>query len=66
MPKLRQPPPDKVLTCIRIPRATNILIEEHIKKIGISKPAFLLNVIYKEVSTWQNEKQPAQGEQAEA
>ena len=48
---------------IRIPKELNEQLERHVAKIGISKPAFVLGLVYKEmervsraqptVATWQ-------------
>lgn len=35
---------------IRIPRELDEQLENHVKKIGISKPAFILNLIYESLS----------------
>ena len=34
---------------IRIPKDLNEQLEKHVAKIGISKPAFILGLIYKEL-----------------
>ena len=34
---------------IRIPQDLDRQLENHVRKIGISKPAFILSLIYKEI-----------------
>ena len=35
--------------CVRIPENLNKRLEEHVRQIGISKPAFILGLIYAEL-----------------
>ena len=40
---------DKKQLGVRIPKELNEQLERHVAKIGISKPAFILGLIYKEL-----------------
>ena len=40
---------DKKQIGIRIPKELNEQLEKHVAKIGISRPAFILGLIYKEL-----------------
>lgn len=44
---------------LRLPQELNRRLENHVSRIGISKPAFILNLIFKELE--QNEKKPRAG-----
>jgi len=46
----------KVQIGLRLPPELNRRLENHVSRIGISKPAFILNLIFKELE--QNEKKP--------
>ena len=57
---------DRQTLTVRIPREQNKRLAEHVEKIGLTKAGLILNLINQELSKGQNEKQPAQSEQAEA
>ena len=40
---------DKKQLGVRIPKELNERLERHVAKIGISKPAFILGLIYREL-----------------
>lgn len=40
---------EKAQICVRIPKSLNKRLEEHISKIGISKQAFILRLVYEEL-----------------
>ena len=49
--------PKKELVSVRIPEELNKKLTEHVTPLGISKNAFILGLIYRELKNEQSEKQ---------
>ena len=51
-------PSDKELVSVRIPKDLNKKLADHVAKLGISKTAFILGLINREISKSQSGKAP--------